>query len=201
MLYLWGLCSNTVPLLEWWSSSVRCMLQKKNKPFIIKLCIIEIFEADFNSGLKYILGRKLLYHGEEHGINSTKTHGSRPGRATHDVLTITEMSYYIARLDKVTILSIFNNAVGCYYRMQHNLMTITTASEVPSQRAYMIFFIHWLAPYRRLHPSLHTLYLTILRCHAYAPFRLLYYSIIQSSYLCWATAPLQTQMDKLTWIN
>lgn len=61
----------------------------------------EIFEADFNSGPKYILGCKLLYHGEEHGINSTQIYGSRPGRATHDTLAITKLAYDITRLDKV----------------------------------------------------------------------------------------------------
>ena len=112
--------------LERWSSSVQCMLQKKNKPYIIKLRIIELFEADFNSGLKYILGRQLLYHSETHGINSNQTHGSRPGRSTHDALTITKLTYDIARLDKVNIVSIFNDAAGCYDRMRHNLMTVSS---------------------------------------------------------------------------
>lgn len=99
--------------LERWSSSVQCMLQKKNKLFITKFRIIELFEADLNSGLKYILGRKLLYHGEEHGIKRIETQ------------TITKLTYDIARLDKVTMVYIFNDAEGCYDRMIHNLMTIT----------------------------------------------------------------------------
>ena len=99
---------------------------KKDKPFITKLRIIELFETDFNSGLKFILGRKLLYHGEDHGINSSQTHGSRPGRAAHDALNITKLTYDIARLDRITMVSIFNDAEGCYDRMRHNLMMITT---------------------------------------------------------------------------
>jgi len=111
---------------ERWSSSIQCMLQNKHRPFITKLRIIELFEADFNSRLKYILGRKLLYHGEEHVINSTQTHDSRPVRATHDALNITKLAYDIARLDKVTMVSIFKDAAGYYDRMRYNLMKITT---------------------------------------------------------------------------
>lgn len=52
------------------------------------------------------------------------TLGSRPGRTTHDTFTFTKLTYNIARLDKVTMVSIFNDAEGCYDRMRHNLMTI-----------------------------------------------------------------------------
>ena len=102
------------------------MLQKKKIPYIDKLRIIQLFEADFNSCLKYILGRKLLYHGEDQCINSNQTHGSRPGRSTHDALTVTALSYDLARLERLTMVSIFNDAAGCYDRMLHNLMTVTT---------------------------------------------------------------------------
>ena len=62
--------------LERWSNSVHCMLQKKKQVFIHRLRIIQLFGADFNSALKYVLGRHLLYHCEEQSLNSTQTHGS-----------------------------------------------------------------------------------------------------------------------------
>ena len=105
---------------------MHCMLQKKKLPYVDKLRIVQLFEADFNSALKYILGRKLLYRGEEQKINSNQTHGSRPGRSTHDALTVTALTYDLARLERLNIVSIFNDAAGCYDRMLHNLMTVTT---------------------------------------------------------------------------
>ena len=112
--------------LDRWSNSVHCMLQKKKQPFINKLRIIQLFEADFNSALKYVLGRKLLYYSEEQSLNSTQTHGSRPGRSTHDALKINTLSYDIARLERIKMITLFNDATGCYDRMRHNLTTITT---------------------------------------------------------------------------
>ena len=99
---------------------------KKARPYVDKLRIIQLFEADFNLALKYILGRKLLYHGEDQCINSTQTHGSQPGRSTHDALSITTLAYDLARLERTTLVSILNDAAGCYDRMLHNLMTVTT---------------------------------------------------------------------------
>ena len=42
--------------LEIWRKSVHCMLQKKEKPYLNKLRIVQLFEADFNSASKYIIG-------------------------------------------------------------------------------------------------------------------------------------------------
>ena len=47
--------------LKHWKKSVHCMLQKKAKPYMTKLHIVQFFEADFNSALKYSICR-LLHH-------------------------------------------------------------------------------------------------------------------------------------------
>ena len=105
---------------------MHCMVQKKQHPYINKLRIIQLFEADFNSALKYVLERRLLYHSEAQCINSTQTHGSRPGRSTHDALNINKLMYAIGHLDIVAMVTLFNDTAGCYTRMMHNLTTITT---------------------------------------------------------------------------
>ena len=105
---------------------MHCVLQKKRFPYVDKLRIVQLFEAEFNSALKYILGRKLIYHGEEQCIDSDQTHGLRPGWSTHDALTITTLAYDLARLEQLTMVSIFNDAAGCYDRMAQNLITIAT---------------------------------------------------------------------------
>ena len=76
---------------------------KKQKPYITKLRIVQLFEADFNSAPKYILGHRLLYHGEHQGINSKLTHWSRLGRSAHGELRITKLSHNIARMWDVMI--------------------------------------------------------------------------------------------------
>lgn len=72
----------------------------------------------------------MLYHREDHGINRTQNYGSRSGRVTRDALNITKLIYDIARSDKVTMISIFNNAEGCYDRIRYNLMTIGCPDKV-----------------------------------------------------------------------
>lgn len=73
-----------------------------------------------------ILGRKLLYHGEIHEVNSSQNHRSCPGRATHNALNITKLTYDMAMLDRITMVYIFNDTEGYYDMMRHNLMTIAT---------------------------------------------------------------------------
>ena len=99
---------------------------KEKVALIDKVQIIQLFEADFNSALKYVLGRKLLYYSEDQGLNSNQTHGSRPGRSTHDALKINTLTYDIARLDRTMMVALFYDAAGCYDRMRHNLTTVTT---------------------------------------------------------------------------
>ena len=91
-----------------------------------KLHIVQFFGADFNFALKCIIGRRLLHHIEYTNLNSNTTRGSRPGRTTHDPLNIMKQSYDIEWTERLNIVSIFNNAAGCYDRLRPNLTTITT---------------------------------------------------------------------------
>ena len=56
--------------LERWKRSTHCMLQKKPKPYLNKLRIIQLVESDFNSALTYILSHRLLHHSEYQAINT-----------------------------------------------------------------------------------------------------------------------------------
>ena len=67
-----------------------------------------------------------MYHGEEEGINRNQIRGSRPGRTTHDSLTIVTLSEDLARLERLAMITIFNDTAGCYDIMLRNLMDITT---------------------------------------------------------------------------
>ena len=75
------------------SRSVYRMLQKKLQVYISKLRIIQCCEADFNVVLEYVFWSRLLYYSEEQGITSKTTHGSWPGRSTHNALKINTLTY------------------------------------------------------------------------------------------------------------
>ena len=114
-----------IPLTRW-NNSLHCMIQKKAKPFINKLRIVQLYEADFNSLLKYLLGRRLMVHSEKHGLNGHQLYGSRKGRTTYDALITTRVIYDMARVQRSYIISIFNDLKGCYDRIRPALNTITT---------------------------------------------------------------------------
>ena len=102
------------------------MLQKKHQPFCSKLRIIQLFEADLNAALKILLGRRLMHTSEKFEINTNETHGSLPGRTTHDALLTARLAADNARLLKHSMLTIFNDAAGCYDRIRPNLNTLLT---------------------------------------------------------------------------
>ena len=55
--------------LKRWACSLHCMIQKVKKLYVTKLRIVQLYEADFNTMLKYLLGRRLMGHSEDHGLN------------------------------------------------------------------------------------------------------------------------------------
>ena len=53
------------------------MIMKDDFPFITRLRIVQLYEADFNSVLKSQLGKKLMRVAEGHGINLEQLYGGR----------------------------------------------------------------------------------------------------------------------------
>ena len=102
------------------------MIQKKQHPYINKRRTIQLFGVDFNSALKYVFGRKLLYTSKDQDINSTQTHSSMSGLTTHDILNIGKLTYDLGHLERLTMITCFNDAAGFYDQMRYNLTTITT---------------------------------------------------------------------------
>ena len=100
-----------------WETSWHVMLQKKKQPFSQKLRIIQLFEGDFNGGLKYLLGRKLMWHATEEGIMDTDTYGSRTGRTAPEAVVNLQLIFDDSRLWKKNIGMLFNDADGCYDRI------------------------------------------------------------------------------------
>jgi hypothetical protein len=70
------------------------MIEKdKGQPFLTRLRIIHLFEADYNLFLKILFGKRLVSNGEKSQALNDQQHGSRPRRMTMDAL-------FLARLEK-----------------------------------------------------------------------------------------------------
>ena len=110
--------------LDRWLHSLHCMLLKKDRPYINKLRIIQLIEADFNASMKILLSRRLMRHADNAGVNSTQTHGGRQGRSTYDAMIISQLTTDIRRLNKSNLLVTFNDADGCYNRVRPELCSI-----------------------------------------------------------------------------
>ena len=100
--------------LDRWLHSLQCMLLKKDRPYITKMRIIELIEADFNASMKILLSRRLMRHADKSGVNNAQTHGGRQGRSTYDAMIISQLTTDITRLNKSNLLVIFNDAGDCY---------------------------------------------------------------------------------------
>ena len=111
--------------LSRWENSLHCMLQKKEQPWITKLRIIQLFEADFNSGLKFFFSKTMMRHCEKYQVMSNMNHGSKPARTVHDPLLIQTLHYDLVRITRTPFSTIFNDADGCYDRIPGNLLSIT----------------------------------------------------------------------------
>ena len=119
-----------------WETSIHCMLQKESKPFLHRLRIIQLFEADFNTYTKYIFGRRLLRYTETRGVSDTESFGNRPHRSTHDALTIARLICDEARLNRRCVALLTLDLCGNYDRMVRRLTTLVTRREgIPRKTA------------------------------------------------------------------
>ena len=109
---------------ERWQVSWHCMLQKKKAPYYHKLRIIQLFEGDFNAGLKYLLGRLYMYHLVDQGFITPETYGSIPGRTAQEAMSLLQQIFDNHRLTRRNLLADFNDAAGCYDCIRQNLASI-----------------------------------------------------------------------------
>ena len=111
-----------------WEVSYHCMLQKRDRPYIHRLRIIQLFEGDFNGALKYILGRVLMYYMSDKGQIHEQCFGSIPGKSAQEAMITLQLLYDNHRLLRKTLASMFNDATGCYDLIRQNLSSVTMQS-------------------------------------------------------------------------
>ena len=112
--------------LSRWKKSLHVMLPKLNRPYIHKLRIVQLFEADFNAGLKILYSRRLMSNTEKFQLNTEQIYGGRRGKTVHDCLTNLQLTYEYSQVTCSPMALIFDDMAGCYDRIRLNLNTITT---------------------------------------------------------------------------
>ena len=96
------------------------MVQKMQQPYIHKLRIVQLFEEDFNGGLKYLLGRIFMRKLSYEGLIDASAYGSVPGRNTIEAMKVMQNLYDNHRILKRDLAVVFNDAAGCYDRVRPN---------------------------------------------------------------------------------
>ena len=68
-----------------WTSTVQCMLEKDpGRPWIHRLRIIELFDAQVNAGFQIYIGRRMMYNAVDEGLLHPSSYGSTPGKTCQE---------------------------------------------------------------------------------------------------------------------
>ena len=108
--------------LERWQQSVHFMLQKLAIPTWEKLRIIQLMEGDFNGGLRYLFGRRLMHYADKMKISSESTYGGRKGKNCHDALARIQLAKERLRIMRTPSIGIDVDASACFDRQLRNLI-------------------------------------------------------------------------------
>ena len=100
-----------------WEQSWHCMIKKLKQPLLPKLRIVQLFEGDFNAGLKFLIGKKMMQHMNENQLHDQETFGSRTGKTAPEAVINLQLLFDHSRIWRRPMAIIFNDAIGCYDRI------------------------------------------------------------------------------------
>ena len=108
-----------------WRRTVQTMLEKEpGAPWIHRLRIIELFDAQANAGFQIFVGRKLIQQAVKHNRLQTESYGSTPGKTAVAAVTQKILSLDQLRLER-RAGGIFDcDASGCYDRILPPLASV-----------------------------------------------------------------------------
>jgi hypothetical protein len=82
-----------------WCTSVTVMIEKDpGNPRIERLCVIHLFEADYNLSLKLIWGSRMVYQGEDNNCFGKQQHGSRPRHQAINAVHMKTLTYNLTQI-------------------------------------------------------------------------------------------------------
>ena len=113
---------NTDISLSRWHNAVYVMLENDpGVPNVIRLCIIHLFEADFNLLLKIMWGSRLVRRALALDLLHPCQHGSVPRHTTMDAIMLIQQTTNLCRVNKYNLAPFDNDASACYDRIIVNL--------------------------------------------------------------------------------
>ena len=81
------------------------------QPLLPKLRIVQLFEGDFNVGLKFLIGQKLMQHMNKKELHDPETYGSRTGKTAPEVIINLQLLSDHTRTWKFSYAMVFNDAI------------------------------------------------------------------------------------------
>ena len=103
---------------ERWTHSVTPLIEKDTgRPYLTRLRVIHLFEADYNLFLKIVFGRRMVKNDENSQALNDQQHGSRPRRMTTDALFLARLEKDLIRQTRANSAHMDNDATGCYDRI------------------------------------------------------------------------------------
>jgi hypothetical protein len=102
---------------ERWTKAIDVMLEKKRGVRKIHMLrIIALLEADFNTALKILFARKMMFNAEEAGLNEEQW-GSRKNRMALDPAMRNMMIFEYGRYMRITVAMFAADLTACFDRM------------------------------------------------------------------------------------
>jgi Reverse transcriptase (RNA-dependent DNA polymerase) len=103
---------------ERWKTEVEIMLEKEpGDPKIDRLCIICLYEADYNLFLKIMWAHRLVTVAEEQNLFDDSQGGGRPNRTSNDVAVRKMLTYTYSRVTRTNFACMDLDAKSCYDRI------------------------------------------------------------------------------------
>ena len=100
---------------ERWTRSVTPLIEKEEgMPYLTRLRVIHLFEADYNLLLKIIYGRRIVKNDERNNAMNDQQHGSQPRRMTIDALLLARFEKDLITQLKMNSAHMDKDATGCY---------------------------------------------------------------------------------------
>ena len=110
-----------------WQQTVNLMLEKiPGKPFLPKIRIIHILEADMNAFFGQQWCRDLQGLAERHNLLGEEQWGSRKGRSAPEVALLKVITYEMMHLTKTDGATFDNDAKACFDRIVRNIMMLVS---------------------------------------------------------------------------
>jgi hypothetical protein len=99
------------------------------KPFIDKLRVIHLDEADWNLILKFFISRQLTHIAYKQTTITPEQAGGRIGRCSSDMATKAVITHEICRLQHLTGAVMYNDAKACFDRIIENMSNLCCMRE------------------------------------------------------------------------